>query len=323
MKGIDVSSYQANINWPEVKASGIDFAIIRAGWGKTNIDASFKKHIEGAINAGLKVGVYWFIYAKSEADVKKNASKCHAVINDYKDKISLRVWADFEYDSDKYFPGLDKATRTKWVKLFCQQMQAEGYSVGVYSNKDYLKNYFEDLSDYPLWYAFYASKKDGQACEIWQSSSKGSVPGIAGAVDVDTYYGTQEEKNSSADAEKKEPEKKDPEKTDLVHIVKKGETLTSIARAYGVTVAEIATANKIKNVNKINAGQRLAIPQKQAQRYKVNAYILNVRAGATINAKIIKTLKRGEIIEVEKIEGNWAKLRAQNAYVYKSYITKI
>lgn len=323
MKGIDVSSYQSVINWAEVKASGVEFVIIRAGWGKTNIDASFKKHIEGALNAGLKVGVYWFIYAKSEADVKKNASKCDAVIKDYKDRITERVWADFEYDSDKYFPGLDKATRTRWVELFCEEMQDKGYSVGVYANKDYLKNYFNDLSKYPLWFAYYARVKGDQVCEIWQSSSAGSVPGISGNVDLDEKY-----EATASEPVKTEPAKAEEEpQTDLVHIVKAGDTLGGIAKKYGTTYQALAEYNGIKNPNIISVGQVIKIPKNapasDAKKYKVNAYVLNVRAGATIRARIVGTLKRGEIIEIEEINGIWGKLRAQNKWVCTNYIKRL
>ena len=116
-KGIDVSNYQGKIDWAKVKADGIDFVIIRAGWGKTNVDPKFRANIEGAVTAGLNVGVYWFLYAKNENDIVLNAKKCADVIEPYRKQINLKVWADWEYDSDKYCPGLTKIKR-QWDSTY-------------------------------------------------------------------------------------------------------------------------------------------------------------------------------------------------------------
>ena len=320
MKGIDVSSYQIITSWADVKKAGYDFAIIRAGWGKTNIDSSFNKHIEGAIKAGLLVGVYWFIYAKNDADVAKNAEKCAEVIGKYKNDIRMKVWADYEYDSDKFCPGITKETRTRWVKLFCETMKAHGYEVGVYANKDYLKNYFDDLSAYPLWFAYYAKSKGTQACELWQSSSAGTVPGIKGNVDLDTYY---EPKKAEPKEEPKEEPKQEEKAPEVLRVVKRGDTLSAIAKEYNTTADAIAKANNIKNKNVINVGQILKIPQTTSlPRYEVTAKVLNVRAGATTRATVVRTLKRGQIIEIEQKTGIWGKLRGKGEWVCLTYLKK-
>jgi GH25 family lysozyme M1 (1,4-beta-N-acetylmuramidase) len=203
-KGIDVSNYQGKIDWAKVKASGISFVIIRAGWGKTNIDPKFRANIEGALNVGLDVGVYWFLYAKNENDIVLNAKKCYEVIEPYRKGITMKVWADWEYDSDKYKPGLSKATRTEWVKKFCEEMKKYAYSVGVYANPDYLKSKFNDLSEYPLWLAYYATSKGKYEPLMWQYTSSGHVDGIVGRVDIDTYYG-EASSSSPAPAKKNYP----------------------------------------------------------------------------------------------------------------------
>lgn len=188
-KGIDVSNYQGKIDWAKVKADGINFVIIRAGWGKTNIDPKFRDNIEGAISVGINVGIYWFLYAKNENDIVLNAKKCYEVIEPYRKGITMKVWADWEYDSDKYKPGLTRAQRTAWVKKFCSEMANYGYPVGIYANPDYLRNKFGDVSDYPLWLAYYATSKGKYNPYMWQYTSSGKVNGIVSKVDMDICYG--------------------------------------------------------------------------------------------------------------------------------------
>lgn len=204
-KGIDVSNYQGKIDWAKVKASGISFVIIRAGWGKTNVDPKFRANIEGAMNAGLDIGIYWFLYAKNENDIVLNAKKCYEVIEPYRKAINMKVWADWEYDSDKYKPGLNKATRTQWIKKFCEEMTKYAYSVGIYANPDYLKSKFNDISEYPLWLAYYATSKGKYEPLMWQYTSSGRVDGIVGRVDMDTYYGESATKPAPQPSQKQYP----------------------------------------------------------------------------------------------------------------------
>ena len=194
-RGIDVSKYQGKIDWAKVKASGVECAIIRAGWGRTNTDSYFEKNVKGCIENNIPFGVYWFIYGINENEAIANADKCHSVIAPYRDKIKLKVACDFEYDTDananKRGVTFDRAKRTSMVKAFCERLKALGYEVCVYANPDYLKNKFNDLSMYPLWLAYYgASEKDAMKYNpvMWQYSSKGNVPGISGNVDMNNVY---------------------------------------------------------------------------------------------------------------------------------------
>lgn len=205
MKGIDVSKYQGNIDWNKVKASGIDFVIIRVGYGKSSVDPNFVKYIKGASAAGLKIGVYWFIYATSKQAVIQNANTFNKTIAPYKDLITMKVWSDWEYDSDNYCQKhgivLGKTARTEWVKLFCNTMINYGWDCGIYTNLDYKNNKFGDISEYPLWMAYYSSKQYSN-CYMQQYSSKGSVPGISGNVDMNICY---EESSTSPATQKKNP----------------------------------------------------------------------------------------------------------------------
>lgn len=216
-KGIDVSNYQGKIDWHKVKADGVKFVIIRAGWGKTNVDPKFRANIEGAASAGLDIGIYWFLYALNENDIVLNAKKCQEVIEPYRRSINMKVWADWEYDSDNYYQknkkvNLTKATRTEWVKKFCNEIKAKGFESGIYANPDYLKSKFNDISEYPLWLAYYATSKGKYNPLIWQYSSKGKVNGIVSNVDMDIFYG------ETASQPQSQPKKKD------YPIVKKGST---------------------------------------------------------------------------------------------------
>lgn len=189
MIGFDISKHNGSIDFNKVKADGYDFVIIRAGYGKSTKDSRFDENIRKALNAGLKVGVYWFIYAKTSNDILANAKMAVATIGNWKDKITMGVWADYEYDSDKYIGRmLSIQERTAWVKAFCNYMIDKGYECGVYANPDYLDNKFGNLKSYKLWIARYTtdeSKVKDYNPVIWQYSSTGKIAGINGNVDLD------------------------------------------------------------------------------------------------------------------------------------------
>lgn len=208
--GIDVSYHQGIIDWKKVADSGIQFAMIRAGYGKSTVDEKFIENITGADTAGLKVGVYWFIYALNEADAIANADKCHETIKLYKDIFDLGVAADYEYDSDNYSikKGVTQtnASRTRIVRAFLRRLEEYGYKVINYTNPDYLKGKFEPLNEYPLWLAYYSdneTKAKTYNPVMWQYSSKGSVPGIKGNVDMNIFYDSIEEDNKEKESSDK------------------------------------------------------------------------------------------------------------------------
>lgn len=193
--GIDVSYHQGTIDWKKVAQSGIEFAIIRAGYGKNTIDEKFIENIVGAHTAGLEIGIYWFIYALNEEDAVKNADKCIETIEPYKNAITLRVAADYEYDSDSYSikKGVKqtKESRTRIVKAFLSRLKEKGYEVVNYANPDYLNGKFEPLNEYPLWLAWYGATEEKASKYnpvIFQYSSTGKVPGIKGNVDMNILY---------------------------------------------------------------------------------------------------------------------------------------
>lgn len=191
-KGIDVSHHQGKIDWGKVKGSGVEFAIIRAGFGNviSQKDTYFDVNMENALKAGIPVGAYWFSYAVDAKDALKEAEVCHSVLKKWKDKLSYPVFFDFEYDSEEYNSEItyNRQGRTDIIRAFCEAMKGYGYSVGYYTNKDYIVNRIDKAQlPYDLWLADYTGEPD-YPCAIQQTSSTGSVPGISGNVDTCTAY---------------------------------------------------------------------------------------------------------------------------------------
>lgn len=211
MKIIDVSEFQGKIDFKKVKASGIEGVIIRAGYGKGNADEFFVRNINGAIKNKLHIGIYWFSYAYTAGMAKKEAEYCHEMIQTYKLNIDLPVFFDWEYDSMSYAEknGLapDKKLITEMTKVFCEEITRYGYDAGYYANWDYYKNYYypSKLKNYKLWFADY--EDDYKNCFIQQTSSKGSVNGIIGTVDMDVLRGKLKEEKPQTSKPKKSAKK--------------------------------------------------------------------------------------------------------------------
>lgn len=191
--GIDVSKWNGNINWSSVKNSGVSYVIIRCGYrgsttGALIEDPKFRTNIQGAINAGLKVGIYFFTQAVNEVEAVEEASMTIGLIRGY--KISYPVFLDVESSGGRA-DGLDSGTRTKVVNAFCQTIRNSGYTAGVYANKTWLSSKMNAgaLSGYKIWLAQYNTAPTyGGKYDLWQYSSKGSVGGISGNVDMNLSY---------------------------------------------------------------------------------------------------------------------------------------
>lgn len=328
-KGVDVSEFQSAINWAQMKASGIEFVMIRAGYGKSNTDKKFKTHIEGALNAGLKVGVYWFLYALDEAHAKANATKCASVIEKYKDKITLGVWCDVEGDTDVYYTkntgkNLDKATRTRFVEIFLEELKARGYTVGYYANYDYYKNKLGNLLKYPFWFAYYAEAMANVPATIWQYSSKGGVEGYAKDIDKNIFI--EDFLESPEKAQEVEEPKKETPKESTKYTVKKGETLSEIAKDFKTTVQALAELNNIKNPDKILAGQTLVISAGASTTKKVRVSTpknLNIRAEATTFSKKVGLLSFNEVVEITTEKAGWGKLADNRGWICLAFTKRL
>lgn len=138
--GIDVSKHQGKIDWGKA-AKEINFVIIRAGYGmySSQQDAMFETNIVSACSAGVRnIGVYWYSYATSATEAKKEAEICLKIVKKYKDKINLPIWFDEEYEPS--ILALTNAQRTECCKTFIETIQAAGYKSGLYASKDWLDN---------------------------------------------------------------------------------------------------------------------------------------------------------------------------------------
>jgi len=179
IEGIDVSTYQGNIDWNAVKTEK-KFAIIRMGYGKTGIDDQYENNYKNAKEAGVQIGAYLFSYAKDSEGAKLEAQ--HALDLLKGKKFEWPIYYDIEGDALK-------GKVNEMLDTFCQILQENNYFCGVYSSASPLNNEFNSdvLSKYAVWVAHYGANKPGYKGEwgIWQYSSKGSVSGIKGNVDLD------------------------------------------------------------------------------------------------------------------------------------------
>lgn len=195
--GVDVSQWQGNIDWESAKAAGIEFAMLRAGFGQNSVDPQFKRNITECNRLGIPCGVYWFSYAYT-ADMAKREAQCVLkTVEPY--RLEYPIAFDFEGDSADY--ALKKGvtvTRTlvsAFARAFCGEIAAGKYSPMVYTNPDYLSRYYdaEIPKEFDIWLAQWPTKPDlaskpAQAGGIWQYTSSGSVDGITGRVDRNVSY---------------------------------------------------------------------------------------------------------------------------------------
>lgn len=196
--GIDVSKWNKDIDWTKVKAAGVDFAIIRAGYrgsgtGSLVVDPYFETNIKGATDAGLKTGVYFFTQAVNEVEAVEEASMVIELLKEY--DIQYPVFIDTEgAGGNGRADGLDVETRTAVCEAFCSTIESEGYTAGVYASRNWYNNKLETerLEKYFIWLAEYRSEPLYEGSyQMWQYTSKGSIDGIEGNVDMNVSYITQ------------------------------------------------------------------------------------------------------------------------------------
>jgi len=212
--GIDVSYYQSTIDWNKVKADGIEFVFVRVGYrgygaaGTLAADICFEKHVEGALAAGLKVGLYYYTEAINTSEAKEEAQYCIEKAKNY--DITLPIVYDYETTTvggvktgRKYNAKLSKSAATKNCTTFCDTIKAAGYTPMVYANKSDLSTLIDGAAlekNYKIWLANYTSQTTYTGkYEFWQYSSSGNIDGISGKVDCNFWY-TNEDINENPDA---------------------------------------------------------------------------------------------------------------------------
>lgn len=196
-KGIDVSSYQGNIDWDAVASDGIDFAMLRILTGRDvdnlSYDSKFKTNYREARSAGLYVGVYRYSYAKSRTQARKEARAVIKALDGR--KLDYPIVMDFE-DSSILQGTTTNARRAEIILAFKEVVEDAGYKFALYANKNWLDNYIDTgmLGDTHIWIARWRSLSSGHGytgkgkVTMWQYTDAGSVKGISGKVDMDVSY---------------------------------------------------------------------------------------------------------------------------------------
>ena len=196
-KILDLSTHNGYVDFNKVKKAEIYGIIQRMGYGQSYIDPTANRNIDKALSLGLKVGAYWFIYAYTKEDAIKEADFFNKCLLRYKGKLELPVFADYEYDSERYANqmgvNLTKSLRTEIVKAFCNRLEEYGWYVGNYYNVDYYQNkwYQKELDRFDLWIADWRMSPNKEIIKksgIWQYTSTGRVDGVNGNVDINIIY---------------------------------------------------------------------------------------------------------------------------------------
>lgn len=192
--GIDVSTYQGEIDWPAVAADGIDFAILRLGYrgyteGGLFMDQTFEPNLRGALDAGLDVGIYFFSQAITSEEAEAEAAFVLNAIGDREVVCPIAFdWEPISPGSEARTDGLDNDTLTRCAAAFCARIREAGYTPAVYFNQSlgYLRYDLRELTEYALWLAEYDAKPDFYYhFDLWQYTHTGQVNGIQGDVDLD------------------------------------------------------------------------------------------------------------------------------------------
>lgn len=151
IKGVDISAWQSGIPFDKIKAAGVDFALIRAGFAKTK-DKELDTFVKGCEKHGIKYGFYWYSYALTVERAKEEAEACLECIKQYHPDYPIY----FDIEDKSQIGGLTTRTRTDMAIAFCEKIRAAGYTAGIYANPAWFNNYLyksELINDYEVWLA--------------------------------------------------------------------------------------------------------------------------------------------------------------------------
>ncbi len=195
--GIDVSEYQPEVDWQQVKDYGVDFVIVRVGYrgygeaGKLVEDSMFKNHVEGALAAGLDVGVYFFSQAVNQAEAEEEARFVLERIRDYDIKGPVVFDTEEIKNDTARTDDLDGKAFTDHCITFCDAVKDAGYEPMIYANMKWMAFTLDltKLTDYEKWYADYEPLPQcPYEISMWQYTETGQVPGIDGNVDMNLWF---------------------------------------------------------------------------------------------------------------------------------------
>lgn len=189
--GIDVSYYQGDVDWPAVKAAGVEFVMIRLGRrtasGELGPDERVGEYLAGARAAGLKVGAYFYSQALNVREAREEAALALEIL----DGFPLDLPLAYDWEQEERTALMDPRTLTDCTLAFCQAVEEAGVKAMIYFNRYQAREllHLGELLEYPWWLAMY----DVQAAfpwrmDMWQYTCTGSVPGIEGSVDINLLF---------------------------------------------------------------------------------------------------------------------------------------
>lgn len=322
--GIDVSQWQGSkIDFKKVKAAGVKFVIIRAGFGKysSQKDPTFEDNYKKAKAAGLNVGAYWYSYAKTLDDAKEEATACISVIKGK--TFEMPIYFDLEEQS-QFARG--KTFCSNLVKTFCSAMEAAGYWTGLYISRSPMQAYITDevYNKYSLWLAEYGPKCNYEKYYgMWQYTSNGKINGIAGNVDLDKCYEDYPSRIKAAGlngftkqtASKPAAAKKSTD--ELAREVIAGKWSAGTERKKLLTAAGYDYSAVQKRINELLTVTECTVTDRTG---------LNIRAGAGISNKIVGSLAYGAtaaITDKKKVGSQyWGKLADGRGWICLTGFTK-
>lgn len=195
LPGVDVSAHQGPVDWEQVRAAGMEFAMIRLGYrgyttGGIYADDYAQENLSGARKAGLKIGAYFYSQALTPEEAVQEANLCISVLRGM--ELELPVVFDWEYVSKEARTGaMDRDTLMECTRVFCSAIEAAGYDAMIYFNPAQAESLLDlqELTRYPWWLAMYSDRMTWPyAVEMWQYTAAGTVPGIEGEVDINLWF---------------------------------------------------------------------------------------------------------------------------------------
>lgn len=282
MQGIDVSEWQGYIEYNKVKSEQIEVVYIKSSQGRNITDPYFETNYNNAKENGLKVGFYHFLTARTVDEAREEAEYFCSVISGKNPDCKLAM--DFEE-----FGALSVYEINKIASEFLERVEElTNKEVVIYSDVYNAKNVFsQELKDkYPVWIAEYGVAIPSYAGNWigFQYTNSGRINGINGYVDRDEFK--EDIFLSSTEKIQTTPNNKNEI---IIYVVKRGDTLSQIAKEYGTTVGKIAGLNGIRNVNLIYAGENLKIDITKNINsndniiYETNHYIYTIKSGDTLS----------------------------------------
>ena len=295
--GIDVSYWNAGIDWPKVRATGQRFVFTKATEGSSYSDPTFDDNWRGAKKAGLLRGAYHFF--RCNIDPKKQATRFIDYVQSMNDNGELPPVLDLETNDGQTKDKIIERAKT-WLDLV---EEAFGKRPIIYSGQYFLQDYFSEVGggppswakDYPLWLAQYPNQyvagmrpslpRGWFKWTFWQYSDKGRVNGINAKVDLNLFNGSLEDLYKLASATPVVPDQ-----TPKKHVVAAGDTFESVAIKYGITMRELVSANPqlLKTGDQLTIPSAVAIPDEDGGGPSPTSRTHTVRAGENLTVIAIK-----------------------------------